>query len=60
MFHVAIVYLFKIFLILFIFGCARCSLLRGLSLIAVSRGHSLVAMGRLLIAVTFLVAELGP
>ena len=31
----------------------------GFSLIVVSRGHSLVAMGRLIIAVTFLVAELG-
>ena len=31
----------------------------GFSLIAVSRGHSLAAMRRLLIAVTFLVAELG-
>ena len=30
MFHVAIVYLFKFFLILFIFGCARFSLLHGL------------------------------
>ena len=32
----------------------------GFSLVAVNRGHALVAMGRLLIAVTFLVAELGP
>ena len=31
----------------------------GFSLIAVSRGHSLVAMRGLLTAVTFLVAELG-
>ena len=36
---------------LFIFGCAGSSLLHGLSLVVASGGYSLVAMGRLLIAV---------
>ena len=44
---------------LFIFGCTGSSLLCGLSLAAVSRGCSLVAVHGLPIAVASLVAEHG-
>ena len=43
---------------IFIFGCAWSLLLRGLFLVVVSSGYSLVAVHRLLIAVASLVAEL--
>ena len=44
-------------LYLFIFGCAGSSLLRGLRLVVVSRGYSLVAVLGLLTAVASSVAE---
>ena len=44
---------------MFAFGCAGSSLLRGLSLVALSRGHSLVVTCGLLIAVASLVVEHG-
>ena len=44
---------------MFIFGCAGSSLLHGLSLVAESRGYSLVVVCRLLIAVASLVLEHG-
>ena len=44
---------------LFIFGCAGSSLLRGLSLVAVSRGYCLVVMCGLLVAMPSLVVEHG-
>ena len=40
-----------------LFHCARSLLLLGLSLVAMSKGYSLVAMHRLLISVASLVAE---
>jgi len=43
----------------FIFGCALSLLLHRLSLVAVSRGSSLVVVHRLLTAVASLVAEHG-
>ena len=55
-------YLHCHFTFLFIYlptGCAGSSQLRGLSLVAVSGGCSPVAILRLLIAVSFLVAEHG-
>ena len=56
------VWLFYIYVILFIylFGCAGSSLLRGFSLVAVSRGCSGVAGHRLLIVVASLVVEPWP
>ena len=45
------------FIHLFIFGCAGCSYCTGFSLVAASRGCSLVAMCRLLILVASLVSE---
>ena len=45
------------FIYLFIFGCAGSSLLRGLCLVVVSRGYSLVAVVGLLTAVASFVAE---
>ena len=49
------------FFIFFKFGCAgSLLLLLGLSLVAKSRGCSLVAVGRLLIGVVSLVVEHGP
>ena len=44
---------------LFILGWAESSLLHRLSLVAESRGYSLVAVLGLLIVVAYLVAELG-
>ena len=44
---------------MFAFGCAGSSLLRGLSLVALSRGDSLVVTCGLLIAVASLVVEHG-
>ena len=41
--------------IIYFFGCAGSLLLRGVSLVRVSRGYSLVAVQRLLIAVASLV-----
>ena len=53
-------YLFFICLFkkIYIFGCAWSLLLHGLLLVVVSRGSSLVAVHRLLIAVASLVVEL--
>ena len=45
------------FIYLFIFGCAGSSLLRGLCLVVVSRGYSLVAVVGLLTAVASFLAE---
>ena len=45
---------------LFIFGCAGCSLLRGLSLAAASGGCPLAAVCGLLIAVAPLLQSRGP
>ena len=44
---------------LFYFGCIGSSLPHGLSLVAVSRGYSLVAVHKFLIAVASLVEEHG-
>ena len=49
----------KIFIHVFICGCAESSLMCGLSLAAASRGHSLVVMHGLLIEVASFVAEHG-
>ena len=47
-------------LFIFLFDCARSSLLgMGFSLLVTSRGYSLVAVHRLLIAAAFLVADHG-
>ena len=46
-----------IYIYSFIFGCTRSSLLRGLSLVAVSWGYSLVAVHGLLIEVVSLIVE---
>ena len=43
---------------LFIFGCAKSCLVRGLSLVAVSRGHFPI-VNWFLIAVAYFVAEYG-
>ena len=51
------VFLFLIYFYLCIFGCVGSSLLRGLSLVAASRGYSLVR--GLLIEVAYLVVEHG-
>ena len=52
-------YLFFFLNIIFIFHCARLSLLHGLSLAAVSGGYSPVAVSGLLIGVASLFAEHG-
>ena len=52
-------YFFNKFIYLFIFGGVGSSLLRGLSLVAVSWGYPFVVVRRLLIVVASLVAELG-
>ena len=49
----------SLLLCLFIFSCARSSLLRGLSLAAVNGGYSLVMVHGFLIAVASSVADQG-
>ena len=47
------------YFLLFIYSCAGSLLLRGLSLVAASRGCLLIAVHGLLIVVAFLVVEHG-
>ena len=48
---------FFLFVHLFIFGCAECSLLHSLSLVTVNRGYFLVTVLKFLIAASSRVAE---